>query len=88
MKEIEEYVNMCRRKFPFPEQAEVEEIVRFMRDQNLSKSESLLTLKRLLSVSGIEAKKIVHFSETWEAEKEGDDAFHDKIEEVMNEEEE
>ncbi len=65
--------------------AGTESIVRFLREQGLSRIQSMAFLARKLNFDLDEAKAIVHGSATWEDTREDTERFLDQLEEGIEE---
>lgn len=56
-----------------------EDVLAFLRDEGLTKVESLKFFRVWKNISLGEAKKIVHFSNVWKDQKETDEALQDSF---------
>lgn len=65
-----------------------EDIIRFFRSNGVSIADSMKLLMRLEDVSLGEAKRIVHFSETWADYRAGSEELHARAEKAARELEE
>jgi hypothetical protein len=64
--------------------ATVEEIIRALRDDGFSKAPSIKALCDFRLANLAEAKRLIHFSETWADRKAEDEAFHEELVEAMS----
>lgn len=58
---------------------DVESILRYLRENSVSKTESMVILKESKKISLGDAKLIVHFSKTWKDMKDGDEDLNDRF---------
>jgi len=59
---------------------DIEQALGFLRKNNFDKIDSMLALEKILGISAVRAKKLVHFSKTWEDFRDQDTKFHDSLE--------
>lgn len=60
-----------------------EDILRFLRERGCSKTLTIVVLPSIFGCDSREAKRIVHFSETWADTKESDEQFHENVERAV-----
>ncbi len=75
--EVERLANICRDRFG--EKDNLEDVLLFLRQETDSKTISMGVIKRFARVSLGEAKRIVHFSKTWQDRERADADFHDSL---------
>lgn len=63
---------------------EVENFLSEIKGYGQSKTQSIISLSNKLNISLLEAKRIVHFSRTWQERKDTDDAFQRNLQEVVD----
>ena len=83
METVELLLQRCKKKYN--EDSDIEVVLKFLRNSGASKTESLYIIKRIKKISGGDAKRIVHFSETWSDLLKEDTAFHEALEKQLDE---
>lgn len=76
-KDLEYLMSICKEMLT--QGCDLEEILSFLRQNGCSKVYSIRMLTKLKGINLQEAKRIVHFSKTWEDVREEDEEFHDRI---------
>jgi hypothetical protein len=62
---------------------DAEELIRFLKNNGLSKAKSIIAFSSVTGVSPIQAKKTVHFSSVWSQERPGDELLHHLVERTL-----
>jgi hypothetical protein len=63
---------------------DIEYALDFLRKNGFDKIESMIALEKILGISAAQAKKLVHFSKTWEDFRDQDTKFHDSLEKEVD----
>jgi hypothetical protein len=85
MKNIEDLIQVCRKKFS--EGNDIEEILSYLRKMECSKGTCITILLKLNYLPPEKAqftKYVVHFSKTWGDLRETHEEWHDKILEILD----
>jgi hypothetical protein len=64
-----------------------EDVIKFLRQSGCSKALSVGMLSSILACNSHEAKRMVHFSETWADARQSDEQFHAEIERIIKKQE-
>jgi hypothetical protein len=75
--ELEPYIYHCQ--VMVKDGKDIEDILRYLRKELESKVSSMFVVMQLLNIPPGEAKKLVHFSRTWNDVKERDENFQEEI---------
>jgi hypothetical protein len=82
MKTSEDILRVCRDRLA--DGADVEAVIRILRDSGLSKVRSIIALIDLDLANLSEAKIVIHNSPTWDDVRERDEELHRQIEENLH----
>ncbi len=63
---------------------DIEHALGFLRKNGFDKIESMIALEKILGISAVQAKKLVHFSKTWKDFRDQDTKFHDSLEKAAD----
>jgi len=71
----EDLISECKRRSA--DGADMESIIRFLRMSGCSKIETIAVLLKTFDIDPAAAKKVVHFSPTWDDTRASDEKFHE-----------
>lgn len=64
----------------------VDQVLEFLRNEGCSKIDSMWLLEDVAGMTGVDAKKAVHFSPVWAEVRTRDEHFHDALEDELKRE--
>ena len=67
---------------------DIQAVLTFARESGCSKTDAMRLLILLQGISLAEAKQLVHFSEAWKDTKQQDEEFQDRLQSVVEDQEE
>src|SRR5215472_3761992 len=73
----EDLISECKRRSA--DGADMESIIRFLRISGCSKIETIAVLLKTFDIDPAAAKKVVHFSPTWDDTRASDEKFHEML---------